>query len=92
MAYILENESQLEKAVLKAKKIRTQVRFIAFGIYSVKGTKGNFYTVKCERMPSGEKLVSCDCKGGVAGLVCLHSVAALSLHIGIAAQRVEVGR
>jgi hypothetical protein len=92
MSYILDNESQLEKAVLKAKKIRTQVKFIAFGIYSVRGTKGNFYTVKCERMPSGEKLVSCECRGGERGLVCWHSVSALSLHIGIARQRVEVGR
>jgi hypothetical protein len=87
MAYILENESQLEKAVLKAKKIRTQVKFIAFGIYSVRGTKGNFYTVKCERMPGGEKLVSCECLGGERGLVCWHSAAALSLHIGVARQR-----
>jgi hypothetical protein len=90
--YILTDERQLEKAVLKAKKIRTQVKFIAFGIYSVKGTKGNFYTVKCERMSSGEKLVSCDCKGGERGLVCWHSAAALSLHIGIARQRVEAVR
>ncbi len=92
MTYILDNEKQIEKAVLKAKKIRTQVKFIAFGIYSVKGTKGNFYTVRCERMASGEKLVICDCKGGLAGLVCWHSAAALSLHVGIARQRVEVER
>jgi hypothetical protein len=92
MSYILDNESQLEKAVLKAKKIRTHVRFIAFGIYSVRGTKGNYYEVRCEKLPGGEKLVSCECKGGIAGLVCWHSVCALSLHIGIARQRVEVGR
>jgi hypothetical protein len=87
MSYILDNENQLEKAIQKAKKIRTQVKFIAFGIYSVCGTKGNFYTVKCERMPSGEKLVICDCKGGERGLVCWHSAAALSLHVGLARQR-----
>jgi hypothetical protein len=90
--YILNNESQLEKAVLKAKKIRTHVKFISFGVYAVRGTKGNYYEVRCERMPSGEKLVSCDCRGGERGLVCWHSAAALSLHIGIARQRVEVGR
>jgi hypothetical protein len=90
--YILDDEKQIEKAVLKAKKIRTHVKFISFGVYAVRGTKGNYYEVRCERMASGEKLVSCDCKGGIAGLVCWHSVAALSLHIGIAAQRVEAVR
>ncbi len=92
MSYILTDEKQLEKAVLKAKKIRTHVKFISFGVYAVRGTKGNYYEVRCERMPSGEKLVSCDCRGGERGLVCWHSAAALSLHIGIARQRVEVGR
>jgi hypothetical protein len=87
MSYILDNEKQIEKAVLKAKKIRTQVRFIAFGIYSVRGTKGNFYTVKCERTDDGEKRVICECLGASKGLVCWHSAAALSLHVGLARQR-----
>jgi hypothetical protein len=85
--FILDNENQLEKAIAKAKKIRTQVKFIAFGVYSVRGTKGNFYTVKCERTATGEKQVSCDCKGGERGFVCWHSAAGLSLHIGIARMR-----
>ncbi len=79
--------SLMVKVIVKAKQIRTRVRFIAFGIYLVRGTKGNFYTVKCEHIPNGEKLVSCDCKGGEQGLVCWHSAAALSLHIGLARQR-----
>jgi hypothetical protein len=92
MSYILTDKEQLEKAINRAKKVRPHVRFISFGVYGVKGSKGNYYEVRCEKLPGGEKLVSCDCKGGVAGLVCLHSVAALSLHIGIAAQRVEAVR
>ncbi len=92
MSYILTDKAMLEKAILRAKKVRPHVRFISFGAYAVKGSKGNYYEVRCEKLANGEKLVSCDCKGGIAGLVCLHSVAALSLHIGIAAQRVEVGR
>ncbi len=85
--FILDNENQLERAIVRAKKIRTQVKFIAFGVYSVRGSKGNFYTVKCERTANGEKQVSCDCKGGEKGLVCRHSVCALSLHVGLARQR-----
>jgi hypothetical protein len=85
--FILESKSQLEKAIAKAMKIRTQVKFISFGTYAVKGTKGNFYTVICERSERGEKIVKCACKGAEKGLVCWHSAAALSLHIGIARQR-----
>jgi hypothetical protein len=85
--FILDNENQLERAIAKAKKVRTQVKFIAFGIYSVRGTKGNFYTVKCERMANGEKQVSCECLGAEKGLVCFHAASALSLHVGLARQR-----
>ncbi len=87
--FILESAAQLEKAIIKAKKQRTTVKFIEFGVYSVKGTKGNFYTVECKRGNSGEKIVSCNCKAGqsVKPLVCWHSTCALSLHVGLARQR-----
>ncbi len=86
--FVLKGIEQLEKAIIKAKKTRTQVKFIEFGVYSVKGTKGNFYTVECKKV-GNEKQVSCDCKAGqsVKPLVCFHSVAALSLHVGLARQR-----
>jgi hypothetical protein len=86
--FILESAAQLEKAIIKAKKTRTQVKFIKFGVYSVKGSNG-FYTVKCERGAHGEKMVSCDCKAGqsVKPLVCYHAVSALALHVGLARQR-----
>lgn len=85
--FVISNKVQLEKAIIKAKTIRTKVKFIAFGKYEVRGTKGNFYKVKCERTVKGEKQVSCECLGASKGLVCWHSAAALSLHIGIARQR-----
>jgi hypothetical protein len=85
--FILKSKTQLEKAIEKARKIRTKVCFIAFGQYAVKGTKGNFYTVKCERTKNGEKQISCECKGAEKGFVCFHAVSALSLHIGLARQR-----
>jgi hypothetical protein len=87
--FILQSAAQLEKAIIKAKKTRATVKFISFGVYAVSGSKGNFYTVECKRGMRGEKQVSCDCKAGqsVKPLVCFHSAAALSLHIGLARQR-----
>lgn len=85
--FILKEKTQLDKAIEKAKQIRTKVRFLSFGSYAVRGSKGNFYTVKCERAVSGEKQISCECKGAEKGLVCYHAAAALSLHIGLAKQK-----
>jgi hypothetical protein len=84
--FILVGKEQLEKAIAKAKKNRTSVKFISFGVYSVKGSSGNFYTVVCKRI-GNQKIVECNCKGGAANMVCKHSVCALSLHIGLCRQR-----
>jgi hypothetical protein len=87
--FILQSAAQLSKAIIKAKKTRATVKFISFGVYAVSGSKGNFYTVECKRNERGEKQVSCNCKAGlsVKPLVCFHSAAALSLHIGLCRQR-----
>ena len=84
--FILESAQQLTKAIIKAKKTRTQVKFIKFGVYSVKGSNG-FYTVKCERGEHGERKVICECLGASKGLVCYHAASALALHVGLARQR-----
>jgi hypothetical protein len=84
--FILKDRTQLEKAIAKAMKVRTSVKFIKFGVYSVRGTQGNFYQVECKRI-GNQKIVECNCKGGLANLVCFHSVSALSLHIAIVRQR-----
>jgi hypothetical protein len=86
--FILESKAQLEKAITKAKKTRTQVKFISFGVYQVSGSKGNFYTVECKKV-GNEKQVLCDCKAGqsVKPLVCYHAASALALHTGLARQR-----
>jgi hypothetical protein len=86
--FILESKTQLEKAIVKAKKVKTQVKFISFGVYSVKGTKGNFYKVECKKV-GNDKQVSCECLGASKGLVCFHAASALSLHVGLAKQRKE---
>jgi hypothetical protein len=84
--FILKDRTQLEKAIAKAMKVRIQVKFIAFGVYSVKGSQGKFYTVECKRI-GNQKIVECTCRGGMANLICYHACGALSLHIGLARQR-----
>ncbi len=84
--FILKGIEQLEKAIAKAKKVRPRVEFDHFGRYRVSGSKG-YYTVICRRDERGIKAVECTCKGAEKGLVCYHSAAALSLHIGLTKQR-----
>lgn len=88
--FILDNENQIEKAMQKARKVKPLVKMIAFGVYKVRGSKGNSYTVKCSRNPLGQKEVCCTCKGAEKGLVCYHSVSALGLHIVLASQKQSV--
>jgi hypothetical protein len=84
--FILKGIEQLEKAIVKAKKLRPRVEFDHFGRYRVSGSKG-YYTVICRKDERGYKTVDCTCKGAENGLVCYHSAAALSLHVGLAKQR-----
>jgi len=78
--------TRLEKAIQNAKALHPKVKMIQFGSYQVSGSRGNTYTVKCYRL-FGEKIVECSCptKEGVA---CKHGVAAVTLHLHVAAQRV----
>jgi hypothetical protein len=86
--FILKGIDQLTNATTKAKKIRPRVEFDRFGRYRVSGSKGGYYTVICRKDERGIKAVECTCKGGEKGLVCYHAAAALSLHVGLAKQRV----
>jgi hypothetical protein len=81
--FILNSLNQLEKAVTKARTVKPIVRIIKFGLYSVKGSKGNFYTVKCEKV-GNDKVVTCECRGASKGLVCFHSASVLELHCTLA--------
>ena len=88
--FILKGIDQLDNAITKAKKIRPRVEYDRFGRQRVSGSKGGYYTVVCRKDNRGIKAVECTCKGGEKGLVCYHAAAALSLHIGLARQRVSV--
>jgi ribosomal protein S27E len=87
--FILNSLNQLEKAVTKARTVKPIVRIIKFGLYSVKGSKGNFYTVKCEKV-GNDKVVTCECKGAERGLVCFHSASVLELHCTLAKHKATV--
>ncbi len=83
--FIIE-DTQLEKAIERAKDLHPTVRMVRFGEYIVSSSKaGVEYIVKCLRA-ANQKVVACSCptKNGVA---CKHGVAAASLHVGLARQR-----
>ena len=84
--FILKGIDQLEKAIVKAKKVRPRVEFDHFGRYRVSGLKG-YYTVVCRKDERGIKTVACTCRGAEKGLACYHAATALSLHIGFARHR-----
>lgn len=77
--------ARIENAIQKAKSLHPKVRMIRFGEYSVSGSKGNEYTVKCYR-ENGAKIVDCSCptRDGVA---CKHGMAAVLLHVHVASIR-----
>lgn len=86
--FILSGINQLTRAIEKAKKLRPRVEFDRFGRYRVSGSRGGYYTVICRKDDRGIKAVECTCKGGSEGFVCYHAAAALSLHVGLARQRI----
>lgn len=83
--FILKSRTQLQKAIERAKANHTLVRFVRFGEYLVKGSAGNFHTVRCERR-AGLRVVDCTCVAGTFGSECYHAASALSLHVGLAAR------
>ena len=85
--FILKSKEQISKAIERAKARHTAVKFVRFGTYLVRGAAGNFYTVRCERR-GNLKVVDCTCTAGSFGSPCFHAASALSLHVGLAAQRV----
>jgi uncharacterized Zn finger protein len=83
--FILKSKEQISKAIETARRRHTSVKFVAFGVYKVRGTARD-YMVRCERR-DGQKVVACECPAGQFSTPCFHAAAALSLHVGLAAQR-----
>ncbi|MBA3767175.1 MAG: hypothetical protein H0W99_09350 [Acidobacteria bacterium] len=80
-------EKELSRAIEAARKLHPTVRVIEFGTYTVTGSNPlRLYTVKCYRDPQGFKTI--DCTGKTQdGIACKHSMAALALHLWMAAVR-----
>ena len=85
--FILQSEKQIERAVTKARAVKPRVRILGFGLYEVRGAKGNAYQVRCKRDNQGYKTVGCNCQAGANGQVCYHAAAAVGAHIALAEQR-----
>ena len=75
--FIIE-KTPIAKAIENAKALHPVVRMVRFGLYTVTGSKGNEYIVRCWR-ENGQKVVDCTCatRDGVA---CKHGMAAVPLH------------
>lgn len=86
--FILTTKDKLANAIRRAKELHPHVRVIRFGEYEVTGSTGNTYLVKCYRDEQNQKVVDCRCKTS-NGIACKHAVAALPLHIHLAAQRMS---
>jgi hypothetical protein len=78
-------ETEIAKAIDRAKQFHPKVKMITFGQYAVSATKGE-HVVRCFRDERGYKAVDCDCKTR-NGVACRCGIAAVSLHIALAAQR-----
>ncbi len=82
--FIIE-ETELAKAIERVRELHPTVRVVAFGEYSVTGSKpGSTYTVKCYRDERNQKVVDCTCQTR-DGIACKHSMAAVALHLYMAA-------
>ncbi len=85
-------DTDISKAVERAKELHPTVRVIAYGEYTVIGSQaGALYTVKCYRDTEGFKTVDCSCatRDGVA---CKHAMAAVALHLYMAAVEMVIRR
>lgn len=75
-------KTEISKAVDRARELHPVVRAIKFGLYTVTGSKGAQYTVRCWKDRTG-KHVDCSCRT-VDGVACKHGMAAVALHIYLA--------
>ncbi len=66
----LTTAAKLEKAITKARTVKTRVHVNCFGSYSVSNkTTGATYTVTCEKR-DGKRFASCTCRAGELWRAC----------------------
>lgn len=77
-------ETDVAKAIERARELHPTVRCTGAGEYTVTGSQpGTLYTVKCYRDEQGFKTVDCSCKTK-DGVACKHGMAATALHLYMA--------
>ena len=74
LVYSKANQSSIDRAVAKAKKIKPLVRIAGFGQFDVRGSKGEFYRVSFAKS-NGELVIDCTCKGNQDHNPCYHAAA-----------------
>lgn len=85
-------DTEISSAVDRCRELHPTVRVIAFGEYSVTGSKeGSAYTVKCYRDLEGMKTVDCSCRTR-DGLACKHGMAAVAMHLYLATVQMVLQR
>jgi hypothetical protein len=75
--FIIE-ETEIAKAIDRARELHPKVRMVRFGWYEVTGSTGRTYAVRCWR-ERGQKIVDCTCATR-DGIACKHGMAAVPLH------------
>ena len=84
------NETNIQKAIAKARQSKPLVKVIEFRTYRVTNREnGNTYTVKFSKV-GNRKFAECDCKAGRAGkFLCYHVGSSIGYHIVLAEQTVK---
>jgi len=77
--------ADVSRAIERVKQFHPKVKMVRFGEYEVTGSNGS-HRVRCYRDERGRKAVECDCLTR-DGLACRCGVAAVSLHVAVAAMR-----
>lgn len=93
MTYLADNRNQLRKqfqnAAIKCQQLETKpkVKILKPGEkYAVTGNQ-NTYILFFRRNRFGGKIIDCNCRAGIEGMVCYHAAAALAVHIAIVSNR-----
>lgn len=88
MFYLDLNNPSTQRAAAKAARVNPEVYVIEFGLYSVSGSSGNCYEVKCYKNDYGERVIECNCPTA-EGNACYHGAAAAREHIRLAKEQLE---
>ncbi len=84
------NETNIQKAIEKARQTKPLVKVIEFRHYQVMNREtGAIYEVSFTKV-GGKKFADCNCKCGLQGkYVCKHIAASIGIHIILAEQTIK---